>query len=84
MSKPSPQELAVGGLIAKGAQQRLLTEKDVLEAFPELEGDAERSKAIHRILTDMGWEVVDEAEPYIEVVTTSAEGEEELELARPP
>jgi len=80
MSKPSPQELAVDGLIAKAAQQRFLTEKDVLEAFPELEGDVERTKAIHRILTDMGVEVVDEAEPYVEVATASAEGEEELEL----
>jgi len=80
MSKPSPQELAVDGLVAKGAQQRFLTEKDVLEAFPELEGDAERSKAIHCILTDMGLEVVDEAEPYIEVATAAAEGEEELDI----
>jgi len=80
MSKPSSQELAVDALIAKGAQQRFLTEKDVLEAFPELEGDAERSRAIRRILTDMGVEVVDEAEPYVEVATASAEGEKELEL----
>lgn len=80
MSKPSPQELAVDGLIAKGTQQRFLAEKDVLEAFRELEGDAERTKAIHRILTDMGMEVVDEAEPYVEVATASAHGEEGLKL----
>ncbi|MGB5933711.1 MAG: sigma-70 factor domain-containing protein, partial [Anaerolineae bacterium] len=80
MSKPSPQELAVDGLIAKGAQQRFLTEKDVLEAFSELEGDAKRTRAIHGILMDMGMEVVDEAEPYVEVATASAEGEEALKL----
>lgn len=80
MSKPSPQELAIDGLVAKAAQQRFLTEKDVLEAFPEPEGEAERIKAIQRILTDMGVEVVDGAERYVEVATASAEGEEELEL----
>ncbi len=80
MSKPSPRELAVDGLIATAAQQRFLTERDVLEAFPELEGDRERSKVIHHILTDMGVEVVDEAEPYVEVATASAEGEGELDI----
>jgi RNA polymerase primary sigma factor len=80
MSKLSPQELAVDALIAKEAQQRFLTEKDVLEAFREVEGDAERTKAIHRILTDMGVEVVDEAEPYVEVATASPKGEGALEL----
>jgi len=80
MSEPSPQELAVDGLIAKGTQQKFLTEKDVLEAFPELEGDAKRGEAIHRILREMGWEVVAEAEPNVEVATASAEGEGELEI----
>jgi len=80
MSKPSPRELAVDGLIATAAQQRFLTERDVLEAFPELEGDGERSKVIHHILTDMGVEVVDEAEPYVEVATASAEREKELDI----
>ncbi|MGB5933429.1 MAG: RNA polymerase sigma factor region1.1 domain-containing protein, partial [Anaerolineae bacterium] len=80
MSKPSPRELAVDGLIATAAQQRFLTERDVLEAFPELEGDTERGKVIHHILTDMGVEVVDEAEPYVEVATASAEREEELDI----
>ncbi|MGB5931684.1 MAG: sigma-70 family RNA polymerase sigma factor, partial [Anaerolineae bacterium] len=80
MSKPSPQELAVDGLIAKAAQQRFLTEKGLLEAFPELEGDGERSKAIYRILTDMGWEVVDEAHSYVKVETASAKGKEELDI----
>ena len=74
MSKPSPQELAVDGLLAQGAQQRFLTERDVLEAFPEVEGDGERTKAIHGILTDMGVEVVNE------VATASAEGEKELDI----
>jgi len=80
MSKPSPQELAVDGLIAKAAQQRFLTEEDVLEAFPELEGDGERTKAIYRILTDMGVEVMDEAESYVKVETASAEGKDELDI----
>jgi len=80
MSKPSRQELAVDGLIAKAAQQRFLTEEDVLEAFPEVEGDGERTKAIYCILTDMGVEVMDEAEPYVEGATASAEGEKELDI----
>jgi len=67
-------------LIAKAAQQRFLTEEDVLEAFPELEGDGERTKAIYRILTDMGVEVMDEAESYVKVETASAEGKDELDI----
>ncbi len=80
MSKPAQKELAVDGLIAKVEQQRFLTEKDVLEAFPQLEGDGEMSKAIYHILTDMGWEVADGAESYVEIATTSEDEEEELRL----
>jgi len=80
MCKPCPEELAVDALIAKAAHQTFFTERDILEAFPQLEGDGEMSKAIYRILMDMSVEVVDEAEPYVEVGTASAKGKEEPDV----
>lgn len=50
------------GLLAKGAKQKFLTEKDIREAFPEIEKDAEEADTIYTDLFNEGITVVPQGE----------------------
>jgi RNA polymerase primary sigma factor len=50
MAKRSKQKSGAEKLLAKGKEQKHLTQEDVLEAFPEMEWDADQADALYDLL----------------------------------
>ena len=50
MAKQSKQKSGAEKLLAKGKEQKHLTQEDVLKALPEMEWDAEQADALYDLL----------------------------------
>ncbi len=59
MTEASNQNSAMERLISKAVEQGYLTEKDISEAFPEIESNIEEADALYKTLLEMGIEVLD-------------------------
>jgi RNA polymerase primary sigma factor len=59
MAKRSEQKSGAEELLAKGEEQKHLTQKDVLEALSEIEPDAEQSDPLYDFLVHEGSDVID-------------------------
>ena len=84
MTEPSDQISVMERLISKAVEQGYVTEKDLLEAFPEIESHIEEADALHKTLLEMGIDVLDVEDELEEEAPTEgeqkipAEGKEEV------
>ena len=62
MAKRSEQKSGVEKLLAKGRKQEHLTQKDILEALPEIELDPEQIDSLYDLLAEEGITVVIDAD----------------------
>jgi len=75
MTEPSDQSSVMERLISKAIEQGYVAEKDLLEAFPEIESNIEEADELHKTLLEMGIDVLDAGDELEEAPT---EGEQEM------
>ncbi|MFQ6015197.1 MAG: RNA polymerase sigma factor RpoD, partial [Anaerolineae bacterium] len=68
-------------LLAKAAEKKVLTEQEILEAFPEIESDIEQAETLYKLLSEMGITVIEDEEkkPIVPVQEEEEAAEEAAE-----
>jgi RNA polymerase primary sigma factor len=84
MADRSPgYESALQALLDKGARQKHLTHRDILEALPEAEFTVEEADALYEALRERGIEIIEEEEEEPELdLDLVAVSEEDVDTAR--